>query len=92
MAGQPENRAKKVNKGHNASIQMWFMILPFIPIVALVFQNLANLRTVLNYQAEVQDVQKQVVVAGDIAKLISQLQWERSEVAFYIFLNGTTVR
>ncbi|XP_035704900.1 uncharacterized protein LOC110846831 [Folsomia candida] len=71
---------------------MWFMILPFIPIVALVFQNLANLRTVLNYQAEVQDVQKQVVVAGDIAKLISQLQWERSEVAFYIFLNGTTVR
>lgn len=73
--------------------QAYLMILlPFIPIFALVLQNLFSLKSVLDYQTEVQDISRQVKIAGDVAKLISQLQWERSEVAFYIFLNGSTVR
>jgi len=68
------------------------LILPFIPIVALIIQNTISLCSVLQYQREVEDVDRQVTAAADVARIVSSLQWERSEVAFFIFLNGTTVR
>lgn len=68
------------------------LVLPFIPIVALITQNILGLMSVLEYQTDVQELDLQVSIAGDVAKLISHLQWERSELAFYIFLNGTTAR
>lgn len=68
------------------------IVLPFIPIIALITQNIIGLMSVLEYQTDVQELDLQVSIAGDVAKLISHLQWERSELAFYIFLNGTTAR
>ncbi|ODM93786.1 Atrial natriuretic peptide receptor 1 [Orchesella cincta] len=81
------------NKDHQRKLQtVQMIILPFIPIVALITQNLLGLQLVLQYQDEVQELDEQVAVAGDVAKLISHLQWERSEVAYFIFLNGSTIR
>lgn len=78
---------------HHRKLQtVQMIVLPFIPIVALITQNIVGLKSVLEYQTDVQELNAQVSVAGDVAKLISHLQWERSELAFFIFLNGTTIR
>jgi hypothetical protein len=34
----------------------------------------------------------QVTIATDLGKLVTQMQLERSEVAFFIFTNGSALR
>jgi len=83
----------RVNVNQGRKLQtMQMIILPFIPIVALITQNVLSVRSVLKSQYDVEAIDLQVTVSAEIAKLISSLQWERSEVAFFIFLNGSTVR
>lgn len=51
-----------VSGARGRRIQMAQMIiLPFIPIVALIIQNVLSLWTVLEYQKEVGDIDKQVI-------------------------------
>ncbi|XP_005177981.1 uncharacterized protein LOC101893791 [Musca domestica] len=71
---------------------MQMIILPFIPILALIVQTSISLHDVLEYRAEVADIETQVTIATDLGKVVTHLQLERSEVAFYIFTNGSKVR
>ncbi|XP_061401271.1 uncharacterized protein LOC133337023 [Musca vetustissima] len=71
---------------------MQMIILPFIPILALIVQTSISLDDVLEYRAEVADIETQVTIATDLGKVVTHLQLERSEVAFYIFTNGSKVR
>uniref|UniRef100_A0A1I8PRX9 guanylate cyclase n=2 Tax=Stomoxys calcitrans TaxID=35570 RepID=A0A1I8PRX9_STOCA len=71
---------------------MQMIILPFIPILALIVQTSISLHDVLEYRVEVADIETQVTIATDLGKVVTHLQLERSEVAFYIFTNGSKVR
>ncbi|XP_075168343.1 uncharacterized protein LOC142240526 [Haematobia irritans] len=71
---------------------MQMIVLPFIPILALIVQTSISLHDVLEYRVEVADIETQVTIATDLGKVVTHLQLERSEVAFYIFTNGSKVR
>ncbi|XP_040569115.1 uncharacterized protein [Lepeophtheirus salmonis] len=64
------------------------LLLPFLPISALIIQNAIGLSDLLRYQAEVQRSGAKVDGATHIEKFITNMQRERSEVAFYIFTYG----
>ncbi|XP_071446194.1 uncharacterized protein [Hetaerina americana] len=68
------------------------LALPFVPVAALIVQNALTLHSIVIYRREVSDVDKQVTFATDLGKLVTQMQQERSEVAFFIFTNGSTQR
>ncbi|CAH2238159.1 jg22087 [Pararge aegeria aegeria] len=73
--------------------QLWrLLLLPFIPILALIVQTTLSLRNSLTNGVEVADVEEQVSRATELGKLVTRLQQERSEVAFFIFTNGSTLR
>ncbi|XP_072949532.1 uncharacterized protein [Epargyreus clarus] len=73
--------------------QLWrLLLLPFIPILALIVQTTLSLRNSLTNGREVADVEEQVSRATELGKLVTRLQQERSEVAFFIFTNGSTLR
>nr|XP_034832190.1 uncharacterized protein LOC117989000 [Maniola hyperantus] len=73
--------------------QLWrLLLLPFIPILALIVQTTFSLRNSLTNGVEVADVEEQVSRATELGKLVTRLQQERSEVAFFIFTNGSTLR
>ncbi|XP_067633351.1 uncharacterized protein [Eurosta solidaginis] len=71
---------------------MQMIILPFIPILALIVQTSVILQEILEYRAEVADIETQVTIATDLGKVVTRLQLERSEVSFYIFTNGNRER
>ncbi|XP_002074778.3 uncharacterized protein LOC6652499 [Drosophila willistoni] len=71
---------------------MQMIILPFIPILALIVQTSVSLQEILEYRADVADIETQVTIATDLGKVVTRLQLERSEVAFYIFTNGSKQR
>ncbi|XP_066996175.2 uncharacterized protein [Anabrus simplex] len=71
---------------------MQMLVLPFIPILALIVQTSMTLRDILVYRQEAMDVEAQVTIATDLGKVVTRLQLERSEVAFFIFTNGSTLR
>ncbi|KAH8392751.1 hypothetical protein KR215_009110, partial [Drosophila sulfurigaster] len=71
---------------------MQMIILPFIPILALIVQTSLTLQEILEYRADVADIETQVTIATDLGKVVTRLQLERSEVAFYIFTNGSKQR
>ncbi|CAD7089726.1 unnamed protein product [Hermetia illucens] len=74
-------------------IQLFQMIiLPFIPILALIVQTSVILHNLLIYRMEVSDIETQVTIATDLGKVVTRLQLERSEVAFYVFTNGSHTR
>ncbi|KAJ6638428.1 Atrial natriuretic peptide receptor 1, partial [Pseudolycoriella hygida] len=92
-----DNNSNSNSKGtisHNGSrIQLFQMIiLPFIPILALIIQTSFMLNDILIYRMECSEIETQVSVATDLGKLVTRLQLERSEVAFFIFTNGSTLR
>lgn len=64
------------------------LLLPFIPIIALLIQTSSSLYSVLTYRMEVNNVKDQVLVATDLGRIVTRLQLERGDVAFYIFTNG----
>ncbi|XP_053609930.1 receptor-type guanylate cyclase gcy-1 isoform X1 [Plodia interpunctella] len=73
--------------------QLWrLLLLPFIPILALIIQTTLSLKNSLTNGREVADVEEQVSRATELGKLVTRLQQERSEVAFFIFTNGSTLR
>ena len=80
------------------------LVLPLIPITALVIQNSVTMNTLLGYQSRVSTIRsctvpaqqcceqlcrRQVRAAMDIALFIQNIQEERAEVALYIFTNQT---
>ncbi|KAH8357811.1 hypothetical protein KR200_009768 [Drosophila serrata] len=71
---------------------MQMIILPFIPILALIVQTSVTLQEILEYRSAVADIETQVTIATDLGKVVTRLQLERSEVAFYIFTNGSKQR
>ncbi|XP_055303839.1 uncharacterized protein LOC129569215 isoform X2 [Sitodiplosis mosellana] len=68
------------------------IILPFIPILALIVQTSLSLHSLIVYQADSTDTETQVTLATGLGKVVTQIQLERSEVAFFIFTNGSTLR
>jgi hypothetical protein len=65
------------------------LLLPFLPITALIIQNSTTLNELLQYQTEVQRIGDKVETATFLERFITNMQRERSEVAFHIFTNGT---
>ena len=81
------------------------LLLPFLPITALIIQNSTTLNELLQYQTEVQRIgdkvrpvsrpgmftvlMLKVESATFLERFITNMQRERSEVAFHIFTNGT---
>ncbi|XP_071748838.1 uncharacterized protein [Lepeophtheirus salmonis] len=68
------------------------LVLPLIPITALVIQNSVTMNTLLGYQYRVSTIRRQVRGAMEIAVFIQNIQEERAEVALYIFSNQTNVK
>ena len=68
---------------------MHMLLLPFLPITALIVQNSGSLIKQLQYQREVTDIGVKVDEIKILEKFITNLQSERAEVAFYIFTNGS---
>ena len=66
------------------------LVLPLIPITALVIQNSVTMNTLMGYQARVSAVRRQVRGAMEIALFIQNIQEERAEVALFIFTNQST--
>ena len=66
------------------------LVLPLIPITALVIQNSVTMNSLLGYQAKVSTIRRQVRGAMEIALFIQNIQEERKEVALYIFLNQSS--
>ena len=79
------------------------LVLPLIPITALVIQNSVNMSTLQGYQTRVSTIRRQVKKvfvfileeqvrgAMEIALFIQNIQEERAEVALYIFINQVGV-
>ena len=65
------------------------LVLPLIPITALVIQNSVTMNTLLGYQSRVSTIRRQVRGAMEIALFIQNLQEERAEVAMFIFTKAT---
>ena len=65
------------------------LVLPLIPITALVIQNGVTMNTLMAYFSRVSTIRKQVRGAMEIAVFIQNIQEERAEVALYIFLNNS---
>jgi len=65
------------------------LLLPFLPIAALIIQNSTTLNNLLQYQKEVERIGAKVDAATMLEKFVTNMQRERSEVAFNIFTNGT---
>merc|ERR1711892_36329 len=63
------------------------LVLPLIPITALVIQNGVTMNTLMGYTSRVTTIRKQVRGAMEIALFIQNIQEERAEVALYIFTN-----
>ncbi|XP_034946269.1 uncharacterized protein [Chelonus insularis] len=68
------------------------LVLPFIPILALIVQTANTLHDILIYRQEVSDIETQVTIATDLGKVVTGMQLERSEVAFFIYTNGSRLR
>uniref|UniRef100_A0A1A9VKM1 guanylate cyclase n=1 Tax=Glossina austeni TaxID=7395 RepID=A0A1A9VKM1_GLOAU len=86
-----EARNPAIKTGRRLQL-MQMIILPFIPILALIVQTSVTLQEILDYKAEVADIEAQVTIATDLGKVVTRLQLERSEVAFFIFANGSEER
>ncbi|RZF48589.1 hypothetical protein LSTR_LSTR012550 [Laodelphax striatellus] len=68
------------------------LVLPFLPILALILQTTLQLRSSLRYKDEIIDIEAQVTGATSLGKVVTMLQLERTEVAFFVFTNGSTLR
>ncbi|KAK5641547.1 hypothetical protein RI129_010094 [Pyrocoelia pectoralis] len=66
------------------------LILPFIPILALIVQTAILLNNIMVHRQEVMDVETQVTIATELGRIVTYMQLERSEVAFYVYTNGST--
>ena len=81
-------RINPVTKIGQRLYMIHMLLLPFLPISALIIQNAITLKDLLQYQQEVQRSGAKVDGATHLEKFITNMQRERSEVAFYIFTYG----
>ncbi|XP_071527452.1 uncharacterized protein [Panulirus ornatus] len=65
------------------------ILLPFIPVAALIVQTCWSMSVVATHQTEMQYLAKQVHGTVELGMLLSALQLERAEVAYFVFYNGT---
>jgi hypothetical protein len=86
-----EARNPAIKSGRQLQL-LQMIILPFIPILALIVQTSVSLNEVILHRAEVAEIEEQVTKAMDLGKLVTRLQMERSHLAFYVFTNGSTLR
>ncbi|KYB25768.1 hypothetical protein TcasGA2_TC034156 [Tribolium castaneum] len=68
------------------------LVLPFIPIMALIVQTAVILNNIMVYRQEVMDIENQVTIAEELGKVVTRMQLERSEVAFHVYTNGSNLR
>ncbi|GJQ80048.1 hypothetical protein Trydic_g19336 [Trypoxylus dichotomus] len=68
------------------------LVLPFIPIVALIAQTTYILHNVVVSRQEVVDIDTQVTIATELGKVVTRIQLERSEVALNVYTNGDSSR
>ncbi|CAM1327370.1 Uncharacterised protein g9491 [Pycnogonum litorale] len=78
--------------GSDKSVYLIQVLLPFIPIVALIIQNCINMVNVVQYQKSMQETINQVKISTGLGNLTEAMQSERAEIAFYLFTNGSVVR
>ncbi|KAI9565481.1 hypothetical protein GHT06_009273 [Daphnia sinensis] len=64
------------------------LLLPFIPILALVVQNVLTMKDAISAQREATVIEHQIDLTVEVGKLLTALQHERSEIAHYIFTKG----
>ncbi|XP_066139869.1 uncharacterized protein [Euwallacea fornicatus] len=64
------------------------LILPFIPILALIVQTSVMLRNIMILKHDSIEVENQVTAATELGKVVTRMQLERSEVAFYVYTGG----
>ncbi|XP_039296946.1 uncharacterized protein LOC111060588 [Nilaparvata lugens] len=82
---------ERTKKGRRLQL-LQMLVLPFLPILALILQTTLQLRSSLKYKEEIIDIEAQVTGATSLGKVVTMLQLERSEVAFSVFTNGSTLR
>ncbi|XP_060523060.1 uncharacterized protein LOC132700024 [Cylas formicarius] len=68
------------------------LVLPFIPIMALIVQTSIMLNDIVILRRESMDIENQVTAATELGKVVTRMQLERSEVAFFVYTNGTHYR
>ncbi|KAG5886728.1 hypothetical protein JTB14_027151 [Gonioctena quinquepunctata] len=68
------------------------LILPFIPILALIIQTSILLKNIMTERGEVMEIESQVTFATKLGQVVSRMQLERSEVAFNVFTSGSSRR
>lgn len=87
-----------VTKTGQRMYMMHMLLLPFLPITALIMQNSIAMGDLLTYQREVATIGSKVSLLLSymqvdgitlLEKFITNLQKERAEVAFHIFTNGS---
>ncbi|XP_069680478.1 uncharacterized protein [Periplaneta americana] len=64
------------------------IILPFIPIAALIVQNCCTMVSVALANRDATAINKQIELTVDIVELLTTLQLERGQIAYYIFTAG----
>ena len=56
------------------------LLLPFLPIIALIIQNSIKLNDLIRYKNEVNNIGKMVYASTQLENFITNMQQERSEV------------
>ena len=64
------------------------LLIPLIPIFALITQNIILLDDIINRKAELMDIDLSVEKSDEVARLVSNLQQERSEVLLSVFVSN----
>ncbi|CAH1136125.1 unnamed protein product [Ceutorhynchus assimilis] len=64
------------------------LVLPFIPILALIVQTSLMLRNIMILKHDSIEIENQVTAATELGKVVTRMQLERSEVAFYLYTGG----
>ncbi|XP_068234006.1 uncharacterized protein [Palaemon carinicauda] len=81
----------RTRKGRNLHF-LQMVILPLVPIAALLIQNCITMENVIRYQAEITKVNEGVLLAVNLGRLVAGIQRERLAVAYYFFTNRSLHR
>ncbi|CAL8082819.1 unnamed protein product [Orchesella dallaii] len=85
----------KCCKQGSSALRKWQMfqmiILPFIPITALIVQNSTMLSNVVVNLEEAWEMKQQINTIVQIGKLLTELQQERAELGYCLFTNAPSV-